>query len=474
MKYELIKVPGSNLYRIKALKPLRIAGFPDVNPGDLGGFVEGSFNLSQCDSCWIFDNAKVTGKARVIDNAVIRDFAEVTDNASVRNSAEVGGHAKISKDALILDDSVVSGQAIITDSAKVFSHASVSGRATVSGFAKIGGVAKIGGNAQVTEDAVASGEAVIDGNANVGGISQILGMVKDNAKISDVVIVSSDAKILGHSSLDGLITVPEKKILNNVSLSSDSPFINKKRSVGFPSSPLPEETSNIIIPINFYSENIVHSLLSEYLSYDELIVLKMDTPLYCNDSLRDMHNYEELLTSVIVDFIHAKGFRVAKNKLINFLFSCLIEDLSLIDLSVKLGDAFFNVLLKHSCTNIEETHAMIKNKEHISHLFFIYVLAQFVGIFLYGIEMFSSKDPDKFFENTSDKYKEFLYDIVNKAEVDLSTGVISLKSLSFAYNNEMIHAVNKICNFSFRWGTSALKSPSKSNLFAQSIKLYTP
>jgi hypothetical protein len=49
-KYILIKDNYSDFYRLKALK-----NFLDVKRGDLGGYVEGYYNLSQSGDCWIYD-----------------------------------------------------------------------------------------------------------------------------------------------------------------------------------------------------------------------------------------------------------------------------------------------------------------------------------------------------------------------------------------------------------------------------------
>lgn len=80
------------LYRIKALK-----SFNNVKAGDLGGWVEGYYNLSQEDNCWIYHEAKVC------------EYANVRGNAKVRGCARVNGNAIISGDAIIesSDDYIV-------------------------------------------------------------------------------------------------------------------------------------------------------------------------------------------------------------------------------------------------------------------------------------------------------------------------------------------------------------------------------
>ncbi|WP_246067890.1 hypothetical protein [Bartonella saheliensis] len=69
-KYELtdetIEVLGKTLHRIRALRD-----FGDIKAGDLGGFIEKESNLSHEGNCWISDNAKIFGKAKVLNNVKI-------------------------------------------------------------------------------------------------------------------------------------------------------------------------------------------------------------------------------------------------------------------------------------------------------------------------------------------------------------------------------------------------------------------
>ena len=81
-KYELIKDPIINLYRIRALKD-----FSDIKAGTLGGYVENEDNLSHDGNAWIYGNAKVYGNARVCGNAEVCGDAEVFGNARVCSNA---------------------------------------------------------------------------------------------------------------------------------------------------------------------------------------------------------------------------------------------------------------------------------------------------------------------------------------------------------------------------------------------------
>lgn len=127
---ETIEVEGHTLHRIKALK-----SFGDVKKGDLGGFIEkegGDLfglrkegNLSQDGDCWVYDDAKVYGKAFVWEDAKIKDSAEVYDEALVCGEAEVYGEA------------LVYGNTFVSENAKIYDNAWVSGTSMVFGKAEI-------------------------------------------------------------------------------------------------------------------------------------------------------------------------------------------------------------------------------------------------------------------------------------------------------------------------------------------------
>ena len=94
-KYELTKetktlADGTVLHRIRALRDIPMYG---VKYGDLGGFVEGENNLSQCCNAWVSDDAKVFGNAWVCGNAWVRGNALVYGDAKVSGDALVSGNA---------------------------------------------------------------------------------------------------------------------------------------------------------------------------------------------------------------------------------------------------------------------------------------------------------------------------------------------------------------------------------------------
>ncbi len=114
------------LHRIVAKKDFTTVNGMEVKVGDIGGWVESEANLSQEGNCWITDNAKVYGKAKVKDDALIIQNAKLHGRAIVSGEATVGGNATV------------------TDKAQVHGRAKVFGNAYVKGCEAVGENTKLG------------------------------------------------------------------------------------------------------------------------------------------------------------------------------------------------------------------------------------------------------------------------------------------------------------------------------------------
>lgn len=99
-KYEITEICHPKypwLRRIRALRQVN----EQVMPGALGGYVQTEENLSQEDSCWIYDDAvccekaTVTKDARMYDGTVARDSALVGGDARMFEQAKAEGHSCI-------------------------------------------------------------------------------------------------------------------------------------------------------------------------------------------------------------------------------------------------------------------------------------------------------------------------------------------------------------------------------------------
>ena len=148
-KYELLKDPIINLYRIRALKD-----FSDIKAGTLGGYVENEDNLSHDGNAWIYGNARVCGDAKVYGNAC------VCSGAKVFGDAEVYGNARVYSNARVYDCACVYGDACVYD------YACVYGDAEVCGYAYVYGDACVCGNTRVYSNASIYGNAFLKTNAD--------------------------------------------------------------------------------------------------------------------------------------------------------------------------------------------------------------------------------------------------------------------------------------------------------------------
>ena len=141
-KYELTKetvtISEKTLYRIRAVRD-----FGSVKTGDLGGYIEKEENLSHFDDAWVSGNAKVFDNAEVSGNAKVFDNAEVSGNGKVFDNAEVSGNGKVSGNAEVSGNGKVSGNAWVSDNAEVSGNGKVSGNANVFDNARISGNAEI-------------------------------------------------------------------------------------------------------------------------------------------------------------------------------------------------------------------------------------------------------------------------------------------------------------------------------------------
>lgn len=170
-KYELVKDPFSNLFRIRALKAIPMW---EVEVGQHGGLVESEKNLQQFGNCWIRFNAKATMDAKISDNALLCEKCHVFGRSWVRGNAVVKGTSEVSGYAVISDDSIISGNSKIYGNAMIYDNTVVMGNAQIHGRVR-------------TYD-----DAVIDGDVNIAGNSVVRGSanIRHNKEINNELIFS--------------------------------------------------------------------------------------------------------------------------------------------------------------------------------------------------------------------------------------------------------------------------------------------
>lgn len=208
-KYELDKSTKITLnrlphYRIKALKD-----FADVKAGDLGGYIQSEANLSQDGNCWVYDDAIVSGNARVVDNAVIKDKATVDHNAIVKNNAIVKDFATIKLNATVAGNATVSDHAVVSYDALCDMYANVSDNAHIWHNAHVSGHARISGKALILDKATIKDHATITDNASVANNAIVCGqaLVKDKAMVLHYSVIGDDATVLNDSVITSMAEI---------------------------------------------------------------------------------------------------------------------------------------------------------------------------------------------------------------------------------------------------------------------------
>lgn len=163
-----IEYEGHKLYRIEALRD-----FANVKKGDRGGYVETQDNLSHDGNCWIYDDAKVYGQAKVFEDALILDNAEVFNHAEVYGKAQIRDNTEVHGYSKVYDNAEVTDRAQVFGLAKVFGNATLSNRVEVYSEAQVYGKAQVYGNAAVYGFAKVYGSAAVGNNAEIKGVAEI-------------------------------------------------------------------------------------------------------------------------------------------------------------------------------------------------------------------------------------------------------------------------------------------------------------
>ena len=218
LKEDSMKYKGRKVYRIRALKD-----FSDVKKGQLGGYVEREYNLSQKGNCWvgdsaivcedglvqdyakILDHSIVDGDAFVCANAIICNNAQLHDNVQVGGNAKIGGHALIQGKAEIYGNTYISDQVVISGTAMICGNATVSKCAKIRGNVLIKGNVVVTGNACISDQASVLDASIIRGNAIVSDCAKIGGnaIIERDARVSDNAVVAGNAHVSGNMVISG-------------------------------------------------------------------------------------------------------------------------------------------------------------------------------------------------------------------------------------------------------------------------------
>ncbi len=168
-KYELIPLKKSHKfydtgvnYQIRALKD-----FADIKKGDLGGYVNNEYNLSQKGECWLYGNAKIYSNAMMFNNAEMHDNTILYGNAKMFDNARIFDNAKMHDNARIFDNAIMFGNAKIFDNAKMHDNTEMHDNAIMRNNAEMRNNAKMFDNAKMLNNAIMFDNAKMFGNAKM-------------------------------------------------------------------------------------------------------------------------------------------------------------------------------------------------------------------------------------------------------------------------------------------------------------------
>lgn len=153
---ETKEVDGHILHRIQAAKD-----FKSIHTGDLGGWIEKEENLSQCGTCWVYDQACVYEDAKLYSNSRICGYTKVHGHAEILSSSRIYGYAEI------YDYVSIYGNATIEGRVKIYEFAGVGGSSFISGKSEIFGKAMVVANSRVIGSSKICGSAIIRNDATI-------------------------------------------------------------------------------------------------------------------------------------------------------------------------------------------------------------------------------------------------------------------------------------------------------------------
>ncbi|MDO4276262.1 MAG: hypothetical protein Q4D16_21540 [Eubacteriales bacterium] len=131
---DIVHPADPKLHRIQALRDVN----ETVKEGDLGGYVQRKWNLSQSGTSWIYEDAICEDFARVQEKASLRHHARASGKSFVTGKSEVADYSQIRgyayvRDAQIKDRSIICGEAVVESLERVTVFPVIAGKSRVRG-----------------------------------------------------------------------------------------------------------------------------------------------------------------------------------------------------------------------------------------------------------------------------------------------------------------------------------------------------
>ena len=182
------------LRHVKALTRFKTATGHEVQPGDIGGYIESEDNLSQTGGAWVDQWAQVYGEAKVYGDAYVGGSSQVYDQAKVGDEVQ------------LLDITRVCGTSVLAGHTTAYGVNEISGKSFIRncdliGKARLVNVQVDGNWARITDSFVKN--VIIRDNGRIIFSTVVGGR---NRKGASQLTVKGDAMVCG-CNLEGRFTI---------------------------------------------------------------------------------------------------------------------------------------------------------------------------------------------------------------------------------------------------------------------------
>lgn len=269
------------LYRIKAIRD--IPKF-SIKKGDLGGLVQTPLNLSQDGDCWLDEESKIIGNARVsgdafIKESIVQDDAKISGGGRITNSeilnAAVIDNAACINDSRVCDDATILDSAVVKDS-DLHNKTKVSGkvnitRSSLQDSCIVSGQSKVidstvKNNAKISNKAFVQNSVISDSSTISGSAAIVNSAVKNAAKIRDKAFVR-DSVILDSSIVRDSAIIANRATVKGASVIGND--VRIAQPIIIPNWKL-ESTSDISIlpcvPVVYFAKSKIERCVSKRIS----------------------------------------------------------------------------------------------------------------------------------------------------------------------------------------------------------------
>ena len=155
---DTIEFNGRTLHRIRALKD-----FDGVKKGDVGGFVESEWNLSQYGNCWIYDDAMCMDNATVKGNAKMYDNAVICSRGGILDNVKMYGKSVICDDGIAKGNSMMFGNSRIKDNAMLLEDSMMFDNSELRNHSRAYGNSKLYDNSVMCDESLMFGDGMLCG-----------------------------------------------------------------------------------------------------------------------------------------------------------------------------------------------------------------------------------------------------------------------------------------------------------------------